>query len=79
MGLRKEYFCDICKSTEDVGSKQMQVIFTTNTTDGRGCDPYLSIETFDICGVCFEFVLRGDAIFAHGAQGNNTYHFKDSK
>lgn len=72
-----ETLCDICG--EDVGCNKentIQVIFTTDQTEGRSCKPYLSIEKMDICNVCLDRRTRGESIYGYGAQGYNKYYFK---
>lgn len=76
--MRKETFvCDIdgCSNTPDKENLNIaiQVIFTTEQTEGRGCEPYLSDEKLDICKSCLNKVLKGNYIFAYGAMGYNTY------
>ncbi len=70
--------CDIEKCNNDflVETKDIQVIFTTDQTEGRSCTPYLSNEKVDICVDCLIKVLEGNYIWANGAQGHNTYYFK---
>lgn len=78
MGVTTKFYCDVCKSTTDVQcALQLQVIFTTEQTEGRPIAPYrLNTKKMDICSDCMNRVLDGEAIFAHGAQGLNTYYFK---
>lgn len=73
--------CDIkdCKCTEKVSKKKIQVIFLSDQTEGRNCEPYLSDETFDICSKCLEHILKGNYLYGYGAQGHNTYYFKTKK
>lgn len=70
--------CDIkdCNSEIKVKTEKIQVIFTTEQTEGRSCTPYLSEERFDMCEACMNKVLEGNYIFGYGAQGYNTYYFK---
>lgn len=73
-------WCDIkdCPIIENIKQKQsLQVIFVTEQTEGQSCNPYLRTETFDICSNCYKKVLNGKSIFARGAQGYNTFYFKD--
>ena len=66
--------CDVCGSD---GAKQteMQIIFTTEQSDGRGIKPYFCIDKFDLCIACLDTALTGRYIFASGAQGYNHYWF----
>lgn len=77
--------CDVCKSDIDFFSLKysnlqvptnIHVVFTTEQTEGRSVDPYLSLETIDICPACMRTILGGKMLFAEGAMGNNTYYFK---
>jgi hypothetical protein len=72
--------CDIkdCNSEKEVKTVKIQVIFTTEQTEGRSCAPYLSEERFDMCQECENKLLKGNYIFADGAQGYNTYYFKNT-
>jgi len=71
--------CDVCKSksvaTED--GIEIQVIFETNQTDGYPSKPYLSRQKLDLCAACLKEVYSGHYIFAHGAQGYNSYYFRE--
>jgi hypothetical protein len=72
------YACDIqdCKNVPEHKKKSIQVIFTTDQTEGRSVAPYLSIETIDICQHCLDIVLKGNYVYGSGAQGHNTYTLK---
>lgn len=75
--MKKEIFsCDICKIECEVHNKQLQIIFTSEQTEGRPTKPYLCMSKLDICNDCLDKVISGKAIFAHGAQGYNTFYFK---
>lgn len=77
-----KYFCDIkeCENETMEEKKHMQVIFTTDQTEGRSRDPYLSLEEFHICDPCLKKVIKsGKYIVGSGAQGYNTYVLGDSK
>jgi len=78
----KQYRCDICKNADvkqdsDGRDVRLQVIFTTEQTEGRSCKPYLSLAKVDICPACLKRVIAGEALWGHGAQGWNTYYFKE--
>lgn len=68
--------CDICTNEGSVITKEMQVIFTTEQTEGRSCSPYFSQETIDLCDNCLNTCLSGKYIFADGAMGHNSFYFK---
>ncbi len=78
--------CDVCKADLSTrfniemynkNSVKLLVIFTTEQTEGRNCKNYLSMIDIDLCEECLGRVLKGNYIFAHGAQGHNTYYFGD--
>lgn len=74
--MKKEmHFCDICFKEKEIENRVIQVIFTTEQTEGRSCEPYLSPQKIDICKECLDKVLKGNYIWGHGAQGNNSYYF----
>lgn len=73
-----KYYCDICKK-EITGARdesKYPIIFHTEQTEGRGCQPYISHESVDLCEEC-----RGKVIVLHawGAQGNNRYEIRYPK
>lgn len=79
--------CDICESEIDENdypyvdeddAVSMPVIMTTETNEGRSCEPYLSTEKMDICDDCHAKVLKGNYVFGAGAMGHNKYYFKES-
>lgn len=73
--------CDVCGSKEKVTDKiKLQVVFTTEQTEGRSCPNYLSDQKVDLCEHCYNIILEdGEYLFAHGAMGHNTYYFLKSK
>lgn len=74
------YVCDIDKCGRPANTKEtflFQIIFLIDQTEGRSVSPYLTRGQLHICKECLSLVLGGKAIFAHGAQGNNTYYFKE--
>lgn len=78
------HYCDVCKavlpySFEKDFNKKIPVIFTTEQTEGRSVEAYFQYEEIDICKECEKRALSGEAIFASGAQGYNTYQFKISQ
>ena len=71
--------CDIlnCSTNEQkVVNINLQVIFETDQTEGRSCTPYLTIVNIDLCKCCYNKILSGNYVHAHGAQGYNTYYFE---
>ena len=72
--------CDICQSEKVIDNFKIQVLFTTEQTEGRGITPYnLSDEKLDLCESCRSHVLKGNYIFAEGAMGYNKYYFRKGK
>lgn len=68
--------CDTCGAREAKRVKT-SVVFTTEQTEGRPTEPYIQIHELDVCDDCLEqMVGNGRQIYAHGAQGYNTYYFK---
>lgn len=63
--------CDVCKKeVEKIIMVNYPVIFHTEQTEGRSCNPYISKEKLDLCDECAERVLMLDGC---GAQGVNSY------
>lgn len=76
--------CDIChkKNTAKgiiVKETAIEVIFTTEQTEGKGIAHYLSKERFDCCNICSKKIIKGNYVFASGAQGYNKFWFKGEK
>ena len=73
------YICDIkeCGRKAIHKDTKLQVIFTTDQTEGRSGRPYLDNITIDLCDECMAKVLDGRAIFANGAMGHNEYHIAE--
>ena len=73
------YICDIkeCGRKAIHKDTKLQVIFTTDQTEGRSCRPYLDNVTIDLCYECMVKVLEGRAIYANGAMGHNEYSIAD--
>lgn len=77
---KTQYYCDICQEEiKGIDLQDIQVIFHTEQTEGRSCGPYLSNESLEICETCYQKVLDGNYIHAHGAQGHNKYYFNTRK
>jgi len=72
--------CDVCEEEMDEKpSRDIQVIFTTEQTEGRSVKPYLDIIGLDFCNICINHLLEGNYVFGRGAQGHNKYYFKVGK
>ncbi len=67
----EKFYCDICGiECEDVKHINYPVIFHTDQTEGRTCNPYISNQNIDVCNKCCEQILKLSAV---GAQGYNKY------
>jgi hypothetical protein len=77
----EKYYCDIkdCKKECDADKINLQVIFLTEQTEGRNTEPYLSHQELNVCKDCICKILKGNYVFATGAQGYNEYFFKEIK
>lgn len=87
MANKTYYTCDVCEADMPSPSREkyphkgdklnyeIQVIFTTDQTEGRYTDHYLYIDKLDICGKCLKHVLSGNYLWAQGAMGHNKYWF----
>lgn len=76
----EEVYCDICHERAN-NHKKIQVIFTSEQTEGHGCTPYIDefLWPLDLCDKCLSKILDGNYVFASGAQGYNNYYFKKEK
>lgn len=77
-------FCEINGCTNLIKSlgtlppkKEIQVIFTTNQTEGRECAHYLEINNIWICEDCLLKRINGSNIYGAGAQGIDEFFFKE--
>ena len=78
--MKKEItYCDICGTETPIETKPIQVVFTTEQTEGRSCKPHFTMEKIDICAECQSLRLKGNQLFGAGAQGFNRYEFKQLK
>ena len=75
---QEKWICDIkgCDNEPIHKGFSLQVIFTTEQTEGRGCTPHLSKETLDLCEDCMSKILEGNYVWGEGAQGHNRYYLK---
>jgi hypothetical protein len=71
----EKWLCDIngCHNEATIKNASMQVIFTTEQTEGRSSKRYFSNQTLDLCQSCLDKALKGQYIMADGAQGFNNY------
>ena len=67
--------CDICGKEHAKNYPNVQVIFTTEQTEGRSCKNYIDIVSIDLCNECRDYQIMGNYIMATGAQGCNQYSF----
>ena len=77
MRIERKY-CDVCNSEEKVFKDKLQVIFTTDPTEGRACSNFLCLQDIDLCKKCKDKVLEGNYIMAAGAMGHYKYLFKEA-
>lgn len=71
-----EVSCDICgKVSDKCENISYPVLFLTEQTEGRSCEPYISNEKFDVCPDCMKKIIKVSAI---GAMGYNNYHIINS-
>lgn len=68
--------CDIkgCGQHASNTISKLSVIFNTEQTEGRSCEPYISNQDLDLCPDHMREVLGGKMIKASGAQGHNIYY-----
>lgn len=62
--------CDICRLPKPTQSVKYPVMFHTDQTEGRARDPYISMETLDVCADCLPKIVK---VHGWGAQGYNEY------
>lgn len=65
--------CDVCREPANHLQVKVQVVFTTEQTEGRPTTPHLSIDALDLCEGCLQQIIRRHPVKASGAQGHNTY------
>lgn len=65
--------CDICGADAKHLQTKLQVVFTTEQTEGRPTTPHLSVEQLDLCGGCLQRIIDRHPVRGGGAQGHNTY------
>lgn len=73
MSTITKHQCDICEKPAVNLQIRIQVVFTTEQTEGRPCSPHLVDEVMDLCGGCLARIIERHPIRASGAQGHNTY------
>ena len=70
------HICDIltCNESASYVSHDIQVVFTTEQTEGRTTKPYLYMAKLDLCQDHFNDIIdKKRMIQASGAQGHNKY------
>ncbi len=65
--------CDICGKEAKHLQQKLQVVFTTEQTEGRPTTPHLTIEVLDLCDGCLARIVDRHPVRGQGAQGHNTY------
>lgn len=78
MSTHTKVLCDICGADGAV-KKSIQVVFVTEQTEGRSCAPHLSEAPLDICNKCLRRLIESHPLRGEGAQGHNTYTFRDGR
>jgi hypothetical protein len=75
--------CDILECQQNVNKYKkvkLQVIFTTEQTEGKSVEPYLDGNySLDLCHEHYNKVLDGNYVHATGAQGRNQFYFKGKR
>lgn len=71
--------CDVCGGEAKYETVDLHTIFTTEQTEGRSVDKYLSKQKLDLCENCMSKILDGNGLFGRGAMGNNRYWFQENK
>ena len=72
----EKHVCDIkdCSNESKYVDIKMQVIFSTEQTEGRSVKPYFSSVQIDICEDCKGKIIEScKYIKASGAMGHNEY------
>lgn len=69
--------CDLCRNTATKLKQNIPVVFMTEQTEGRPCKPHLTTESLDLCDGCLERVVDSYPLTAYGAQGSNTYEWRN--
>jgi hypothetical protein len=69
------YVCDLCKNefNDKLNTISMPVIFHTEQTEGRPCEPYLTTKKVELCQKCIDktVILHGS-----GCMGNDEFYVK---
>jgi hypothetical protein len=73
--------CDICNVLINASQKPtvIPVVFTTEQTEGRSTKPYISMQSMDICEKCLHKLIYEFPLLGQGAQGYNTYSWRDKR
>lgn len=67
----EKFYCDVCGAEcKDIKQINYPVVFYTDQTEGRSCNPYISNEKIDVCDNCCKQILK---VSGRGAQGVNEY------
>lgn len=75
--------CDICHKEDKQGTdgwlyQCIPVVFHTEQNEGMGTTPYLDTKTYiDMCPECVKRFTDEYPLHAWGAQGYNTYKWKE--
>lgn len=75
MATITKHTCDIagCGKPAVKLQQKLQVVFTTEQTEGRPTTPHLTDVVLDLCESCLQRIVERHPVRAAGAQGHNTY------
>ena len=81
MATVSKTYCDVkgCNLEAFHKDKTVGVVFYTEQTEGRSTTPYLTGVKLDFCKEHYQHYIDMFQFIATGAQGNNTYTFKEQK
>ncbi len=68
--VTKKILCDCCKKEKPTQKIKYPVLFTTEQTEGRSVNPYISYQELDLCADCIRINV---GIAGSGAMGYNEY------
>ena len=73
--------CDLCEAKIPAQSKkiQIQMVFTTEQTEGWPTKPYLDFVSIYCCNDCLDKIIEDQPVLASGAQGHNRYRWNTKK
>lgn len=73
-------YCDLCtrnsETVKGIKPMRLQIVFTTEQTEGRSTTPYLTSENLDVCPSCYDDIITYSPVYGSGAQGYNKFELK---